>query len=429
MRDRADHALRQEQRDGDKEAAERKQPELREEAGEDRLAAIDEDRADDRPDQRASPADRRPDDDFDRVGGREFARIDDADLRNVERAGYACHHRRDNEGEEFEMLDAVAKEARAAFGITHADQHFAEFRAHDRRGDCQRQRQEDRGRGKEAGARAVRLNVEAEDILEVGHAVIAAEPHVVTEEGQQQRIGHRLGDNREVNAVDARAEGEPAEDEGEQARYGEHHQRREPELVEAVPEPGQFLPVQEHHEVGQNRVAVNAARADLAHQIHTHRITAEREEGAVAEREDAAEPPDQIERQRQQRIGQILAEQRHDIGRNVQRMGRAGRKVQDGHQNGDRQQQRDGEGDPAIERPEKEGRYHASTALPLSAKSPRGRFWMKRMMRTSTKILPSTAPAKGSRNLLTTPSDKAPTSVPQRLPTPPKTTTMKLSMM
>ena len=36
---------------------------------------------------------------------------------------------------------------------------------------------------------------------------------------------------------------------------------------------------------------------------------------------------------------------------------------------------------------------HASTALPLSANRPRGRFWMNRMMRTSTTILPSTAPA------------------------------------
>ena len=44
-------------------------------------------------------------------------------------------------------------------------------------------------------------------------------------------------------------------------------------------------------------------------------------------------------------------------------------------------------------------------------------------------ILPSTAPATGSRNLLAMPSVKAPTSVPQRLPTPPNTTTMKLSMM
>ena len=65
------------------------------------------------------------------------------------------------------------------------------------------------------------------------------------------------------------------------------------------------------------------------------------------------------------------------------------------------------------------------TARPLSANKPRGRFWMNRMMKTRTAILPSTAPAKGSRNLLAMPSVKAPTSVPHRLPTPPNTTTMK----
>ena len=35
----------------------------------------------------------------------------------------------------------------------------------------------------------------------------------------------------------------------------------------------------------------------------------------------------------------------------------------------------------------------------------------------------------GLEELVDEPSDKAPTSVPQRLPTPPNTTTMKLSMM
>src|SRR5688500_12635162 len=83
----------------------------------------------------------------------------------------------------------------------------------------------------------------------------------------------------------------------------------------------------------------------------------------------------------------------------------------------------------AVERPQEEARHQASTARPFSAKRPRGRFWMNRMMRTSTRILPSTAPAYGSRNLLTTPRLSAPTSVPQMLPTPPNTTTMKLSMM
>jgi hypothetical protein len=54
---------------------------------------------------------------------------------------------------------------------------------------------------------------------------------------------------------------------------------------------------------------------------------------------------------------------------------------------------------------------------------------MNRMMNTRIAILASTAPANGSRNLLAIPSDRAATSVPQRLPTPPNTTTRKLSMM
>jgi hypothetical protein len=74
-----------------------------------------------------------------------------------------------------------------------------------------------------------------------------------------------------------------------------------PEIVEAVPVPRQLLPVQEHHEVRQDRIGIYAARADLAHQVHAHRITAEREERTVAERKNAAIPPDQINRKCQQR--------------------------------------------------------------------------------------------------------------------------------
>ena len=83
----------------------------------------------------------------------------------------------------------------------------------------------------------------------------------------------------------------------------------------------------------------------------------------------------------------------------------------------------------AIERARDERRHHASTARPLRANMPRGRFWMNRMISTRIAILPSTAPANGSRNLLAMPSERAPTRVPHRLPTPPNTTTMKLSMM
>src|SRR3974377_450736 len=83
------------------------------------------------------------------------------------------------------------------------------------------------------------------------------------------------------------------------------------------------------------------------------------------------------------------------------------------------------EGRAAIERADEDVRRHASTARPLSANMPRGRFWMNRMISTRIAILPSTAPAYGSRNLLAMPSTKEPTNVPHRLPTPPNTTTMK----
>ena len=54
---------------------------------------------------------------------------------------------------------------------------------------------------------------------------------------------------------------------------------------------------------------------------------------------------------------------------------------------------------------------------------------VNRMINTRTTIFPSTAPKEGSKNLLAMPSVNAPTNVPQRFPTPPNTTTMKLSMM
>ena len=89
------------------------------------------------------------------------------------------------------------------------------------------------------------------------------------------------------------------------------HQHREPELIEAVPVPGQLVPVQEHHEVRQLGIAVDAACTDLAHQVHAHRVAAEREERAVAQAQDAGVAPDEIERDREQRVAEVLAEQLH----------------------------------------------------------------------------------------------------------------------
>lgn len=55
---------------------------------------------------------------------------------------------------------------------------------------------------------------QAEDVLEVGEAVIAAETHLVAEERQHQGIGEGLGNDGEIHAGYPRAEGQPAEQSG-----------------------------------------------------------------------------------------------------------------------------------------------------------------------------------------------------------------------
>jgi hypothetical protein len=65
-------------------------------------------------------------------------------------------------------------------------------------------------------------------------------------------------------------------------------------------------------------MGIDAARADLAHEIHAHGVAAEREEGPMAERQDSAIAPDQVEREREDGVAQVFAEQRNDIGRHME---------------------------------------------------------------------------------------------------------------
>ena len=87
-------------------------------------------------------------------------------------------------------------------------------------------------------------------------------------------------------------------------------------------------------------MAVDAARADLPHQVHAHGIAAEREEGAVPEREDAAEAPDQIDRQCEEGKAEIFPDQRHEIVGQMERRGRRHDEIEDGHKDGRGQNQR-----------------------------------------------------------------------------------------
>src|SRR5690606_24780273 len=124
------------------------------------------------------------------------------------------------------------------------------------------------------------------------------------------------------------------------------------------------------------------------------------------------------------------------VGRDIQ--GMIGRqKVQQRHGDEDHQhQQADGQRDPWTELGAGAGENgliqwhgHQSITLPFSANRPCGRFWMNRMISARIRILPSTAPICGSRNLFTTPRPKAASTLPASWPTPPSTTTRKESMM
>jgi hypothetical protein len=83
--------------------------------------------------------------------------------------------------------------------------------------------------------------------------------------------------------LDSRAEGEEAEDEGEQPGHEDDQQHLREERIAQRPMPRQFLPVEEHHEVGQVGLVLPLA-ADLSHQVHAHAVTTECEEQPVAER-------------------------------------------------------------------------------------------------------------------------------------------------
>jgi hypothetical protein len=218
------------------------------------------------------------------------------------------------------------------------------FRSHqvarEQQGADQRQRRE----AEENDARLRGGDRVAEDALEIGETVVAAETGFVAEEEQHRRVGQRLRDDREIDALDARTEGEVAEDESDQRRHDEHQQRHPEKAVATDPEPRQFLPVEEDHEIRQIAL-VTAVTPDLAHQVHAEGVAAEGEEQPMAERENAAVAPDQVHRHGDDRVAEDLAGQGDEVGRQVQRMLGWQHQVHDRHGN---QRERRRRGRPAA---------------------------------------------------------------------------------
>ncbi len=267
------------------------------------------------------------------------------------------------------MLHAIAEEPRAALGIADGDQHLSVCGTDNHPSQDEGSHQSKAGQHEQCHARALRLHVEAEDILEIRQAVIAAKAHIVAEEGEEQGIGQRLRDDREIDTRHAGAEGEPAEHKGQQARREQHHQHGIGEEIEAPPGHRQLLVVQEDHEIRQDRVTIDPARADLPHEIHAHGIAAEREERAVAKAEDAAIAPGEIKRDREHCIGQVFAEQHHGAGGDVKRRARRECQIPDWHQQHQRRQHDEEHQSPPLDQLQEAHCQHG-TALTARPRGP-----------------------------------------------------------
>jgi hypothetical protein len=122
-----DDPAREDQCRQDEQCAEDEQPGFGCGTGQPGLRRVDKDGADDCPHQGAAPADRDPDRDLDRIAGREFARIDDADLRNIERAGNAGEHSRNSKDKQLGIGHRIAEKAHPTFGIAQRQQYAAEL--------------------------------------------------------------------------------------------------------------------------------------------------------------------------------------------------------------------------------------------------------------------------------------------------------------
>src|SRR6185503_16532810 len=276
-----------------------------------------------------------------------------------------------------------------------------------------------------------RIHFVAEQELEVSEAVVATESEVVAEEHQGRCVGERLAENRKIDALDARAECQPPENEGDDGRHEDDHRSSEAETLERNPVRRQaarfgeaFVEFEEDHEVGQVALVL-AELPDLQHEIHAESVSAEREEQALTETEQAGVTPKQVHAQCQHGVAEIFAVNAECESRDVKRRSGGHEAVKAGQDNepdesedGDEQQFAFG----------KRARHPSRLRLRVTNK-PAGRHWRNRIMAASTVILPITAPNQGWRIWSVTPTPIDAETVPATLPTPPSTTIMKQSTM
>src|SRR5690606_20785710 len=95
-------------------------------------------------------------------------RIDDADLRHVQRACDTGERGRERPHPQLVRFDAVADEARAALGVAYRLNHTARARVGEVLASEIPERERDAGSDEERDARSRCIDIEAEDLLEIG---------------------------------------------------------------------------------------------------------------------------------------------------------------------------------------------------------------------------------------------------------------------
>jgi hypothetical protein len=97
----------------------------------------------------------------------------------------------------------------------------------------------------------LRGDAETQNAAEVGEAVVAAKTGFVAEKQQHAGEGQGLGHDREIHALDPRAEGEETEHQRQQSRR-QHHQTHSPEEM--------LVPTQYHGSSVHDRNVMNAGK-------------------------------------------------------------------------------------------------------------------------------------------------------------------------
>ena len=186
-------------------------------------------------------------------------------------------------------------------------------------------------RAPEEGHRDHRLRrvLEAGDVLQAGEAVVAPEPGVVLKEVERQRQGHRLGQDRQVDAGDAAAEGEPAEDQGQEAGDEDDGDELQRQGMRETPQARQFRGADHAEDLAGDSVGnllgrrrqgagLQAFEHDALgagiHQPHADGIAADAEEGEMAKRENAAIAPDHVHGDGDERETEGLAQGLDEAG-------------------------------------------------------------------------------------------------------------------